>query len=295
MRKDLMLGLIFMILIVSSSLVSADPILDVLNEYYEADMNEDIDKMIKLTDFTVVEKDERKQFQEDTRTIMTALAEVYDTVSYDISEEIVFENDDEAMVIYKLNAEIKDRNGDNAVINTYYIGVMHKSNKWKITFTQPKAIYEQNMLMMDVVDTAATNLENTNLQPILDELKIEGPSCFGEVCIEETPPIRPVKKGIIARIIEWLINLFSSESEEGIDSNRLEDTPKQDEKSDIPADKITAREATQAYSDYIEAYNKLTKLQSEGKGDTPEARQAYSEYKKKKEIYETYGALAKKK
>ncbi len=40
------------------------------------------------------------------------------------------------------------------------------------------------------------------------------------------------------------------------------------------------------YQEYIEAYNKLTDLMSQGKGDTPEAQEAYQEYKEKKQAYE---------
>ena len=54
----------------------------------------------------------------------------------------------------------------------------------------------------------------------------------------------------------------------------------------VDSSKITTKEATKAYQDYIEAYNKLTELMSAGKGDTPEAQQAYQEYKEAKEIYE---------
>ncbi len=54
----------------------------------------------------------------------------------------------------------------------------------------------------------------------------------------------------------------------------------------IDSSKITSKEATDAYQDYIDAYNKLTELMSEGKGDTPEGQQAYREYKEAKEKYE---------
>jgi hypothetical protein len=41
-----------------------------------------------------------------------------------------------------------------------------------------------------------------------------------------------------------------------------------------------------AYQQYIAAYNRLTHLMSEGKGDTPEAQEAYQAYKRAKELYE---------
>ncbi|MFA5079174.1 MAG: cohesin domain-containing protein, partial [Dehalococcoidia bacterium] len=41
------------------------------------------------------------------------------------------------------------------------------------------------------------------------------------------------------------------------------------------------------YAEYIAAYNKLTSLMSQGKGDTPEAQAAYAEYAKVKACYES--------
>jgi hypothetical protein len=57
---------------------------------------------------------------------------------------------------------------------------------------------------------------------------------------------------------------------------------------------VTSKEATQAYQEYIEAYNKLTDLMSQGKGDTPEAQQAYQEYKEAKEKYEQIAKAVEK-
>jgi len=276
MKIKLILGLLFLSL-VFSSLVSADSILDTLNGYYEADMNEDIDKMIKLTDFTIVDKSERDEVEKDTRVIMDALAQSYDTVSYKLSEEEVFKNGDEAMVIYKLNAEIRDRKGDIALINSYYVAVMHKSNgKWGVTFTQPKATYEQNMLIMDITDTATTNLENTRLQSVFDELDIKGPSCFGEFCEKELILEKEKSTNILMRIWNFILSLFRGSE---VVSNDYKE-------NDIDSNETTTEPATTAYQEYIVAYNKLTDLMSEGKGDTPEAQQAYKEYKTAKERYE---------
>jgi len=44
------------------------------------------------------------------------------------------------------------------------------------------------------------------------------------------------------------------------------------------------------YEQYITAYNKLTSLMSQGKGDTPEAQAAYAEYTKVKACYESGGS-----
>ncbi|PKK90446.1 MAG: hypothetical protein CVV64_08760 [Candidatus Wallbacteria bacterium HGW-Wallbacteria-1] len=57
---------------------------------------------------------------------------------------------------------------------------------------------------------------------------------------------------------------------------------------------FSAREAQIAYQDYISAYNRLTDLMTAGKGDTPEAQAAYSEYKASKEKYESLTNAMKK-
>ena len=56
-----------------------------------------------------------------------------------------------------------------------------------------------------------------------------------------------------------------------------------DKESTIPEPSAEAREAEQQYTS---AYNKLTKLMADGKGDTPEGQAAYKAYKKAKDKYE---------
>jgi len=56
---------------------------------------------------------------------------------------------------------------------------------------------------------------------------------------------------------------------------------------------VSRMDARQAYQQYIAAYNKLTNLMSQGKGDTPEAQLAYREYKAAKERYERLSAALK--
>ncbi len=60
--------------------------------------------------------------------------------------------------------------------------------------------------------------------------------------------------------------------------------------SDQPAQKAvpTAKplDSNEAYQQYISAYNRLTELMSQGKGNTPEAQQAYQAYLETKKRYE---------
>jgi len=54
-----------------------------------------------------------------------------------------------------------------------------------------------------------------------------------------------------------------------------------------PGEYECPQDAGEAYQQYIAAYNKLTSLMAEGKGDTPEAQEAYEEYKAAKACYES--------
>ena len=53
-----------------------------------------------------------------------------------------------------------------------------------------------------------------------------------------------------------------------------------------PSQASTGEAGQRAYQDYIAAYNRMTSLMAAGKGDTPEAQQAYTAFQKAKTIYE---------
>jgi len=59
----------------------------------------------------------------------------------------------------------------------------------------------------------------------------------------------------------------------------------QDKESNKPEQSAETRSA---YEKYISAYNKLTSLMAEGKGNTPEAQAAYKAYKEAKDKYELF-------
>ncbi len=66
--------------------------------------------------------------------------------------------------------------------------------------------------------------------------------------------------------------------------------PDKPDTDDAPAAKKRPTSLKAAYQTYIAAYNKLTSLMAAGKGDTPEAKKAYKDYKAAKDVYE---AMAK--
>jgi hypothetical protein len=96
--------------------------------------------------------------------------------------------------------------------------------------------------------------------------------------------------GIISRIFEAFRTWLEKNHQQNIENKEIEnkitneETTKEIGKEII--ENVEVKDATEAYNRYVEAYNKLAALMSEGKGDTPESQQAYNDYKTTKEEYE---------
>lgn len=143
MKKRVIIGLIVILLM--TTLVLATP-LESLQQYYEADKNEDIDKMIELTDFSNVDSD----FKEETRKSLTALAEIFDTKYFEITNEREHIKGKDSLVYYHLKTELVDSSGKSAVIEDDFVAVMTNNNGWKILYIQPKSTFEQNMMLRQI-------------------------------------------------------------------------------------------------------------------------------------------------
>jgi hypothetical protein len=74
---------------------------------------------------------------------------------------------------------------------------------------------------------------------------------------------------------------------EDADTDDVTDTDDADTGQNVQAD------SRRLYQEYIAAYNRLTSLMSQGKGDTPEAQDAYKAYKAAKDRYEKAAAKNK--
>jgi hypothetical protein len=141
MKKIILIG--FIMLFIASAIASATP-LDSLKQYYEADKNENIDSMIALTDFS-----EDSEFKEETRRSMEALAEIFDTTYYVITNEKEFVKGDDAIIYYHIKTELEDKSGKSTVIDLDYVAILHNSNGWKVVYIQPKYSFEQNMILRE--------------------------------------------------------------------------------------------------------------------------------------------------
>jgi len=120
--------------------------LDSLHQYYEADKNEDIEKIISLTDFSSVDPSDLEEFMQETRIALETLAEIFNTEYYQISDESIITDEDNAIVYYRLKTEITDNLGDSLVIDEDFVAVMRKSDIWRVVYTQPKDVFEKNMI-----------------------------------------------------------------------------------------------------------------------------------------------------
>jgi len=304
--------MIFVIMLSTSAFAYSDP-QEALEAYFEADKDEDIDAMLDLTDFSfITDEDEREDFIEQTERSMEELARIFDTISYTLDEIEVIEDDTDALVFYHLVAELEDIDGETATNDLHYVATMHNEGSgWKIATMQSRVGFDANKEFVEVTRAAGNNYGH------LDEFEDEDDNGEG---IDWWGVIVWILK-LILKIIVWIFQAMFSiisgciDGDDDHDHNdggffddikdAIEDA--QDSSDDdydqyhdddydsyyddvdepINSDDITAREATSAYQDYIAKYNALTDLMSQGKGDTPEATQAYTEYKEAKENYES--------
>jgi len=315
MRKTqttkLVLILLVLILLSTSVFAFSDP-QEALEAYFEADKDENIDAMIDLTDFSfITDEDEREEFIEQTERSMEELARIFDTVSYTLDEIEVIEDGTDALVFYHLVAELEDIEGETSTTDLHYVATMHNlGSGWKIATMQSRVGFDANKEFVEVTRAAGNNYGH--LDEFEDE-EDEGIDWWGVV---------KWIFGLLFKIIVWifkgLFTLISGCIDGGDDDphktsilddikDAIEDAQDnddydqyhddddddfdhdqyvQDQQDDSDSGGATAAEATAAYQEYIEKYNALTDLMSQGKGDTPEANQAYAEYKEAKENYE---------
>ncbi|MBU2577181.1 MAG: PLD nuclease N-terminal domain-containing protein [Nanoarchaeota archaeon] len=138
--KKIILGLIVALFVIN--FVAATPT-ESLQQYYEADKNENIEGMLALTDFSNVDLD----FKEETRKSLVALAEIFDTKYYEITDEQEYISGTDALVYYHLETELEDNSGKSAVIEEDFVAVMVNNGGWKLVYMQLKNAFEQNMML----------------------------------------------------------------------------------------------------------------------------------------------------
>ncbi len=149
--------------------LAADAPWDVVQQYYEADKNEDIDAIMALTDFSHVDTGDLDQFKADMRTSLEALAELFDTKSYTLSDEDVNINGNDAFVFYHQNSVLEDLDGQTAEVDLDFVAVMQNVNgDWKITYTQPKDTFEQNVALRELIVSSGEDIENYDVGDAAD-------------------------------------------------------------------------------------------------------------------------------
>lgn len=133
--------------------------LETLREYYKADQREDIESMMRLTDFSSVKALELSDFKADLRKTLETLALIFDTKSYEISNEKVLTGSRDTYVFYHLKNLIQDRRGETLSEDRDYVAVMHQSEgEWKIVYMQPKAVFEQNAALRELTMSAKNSI-----------------------------------------------------------------------------------------------------------------------------------------
>ncbi len=196
MKKLTVIGLLIILLM--TTLVVATP-LESLQQYYEADKNEDIDKMMELTDFSNVDS----SFKKETKKSLTALAEIFDTKYFEITNEEEHIKDKNALVYYHLKTELVDSSGKSTVIEDDFVAVMTNNNGWKILYLQPKSTFEQNMMLRQT-----TLAMGESYVPEVDFLRLETlEDTIGKKTSDEER-IKNIKIGLIFVLIIFVMFAF---------------------------------------------------------------------------------------
>jgi hypothetical protein len=103
---------------------------------------------------------------------------------------------------------------------------------------------------------------------------------YGKFYIDETYDwLDPIEYGI-----HWI---YQPNGSRALGSIGVSDEPSTQEETDTYGEIGSLPDSRDAYQQYIAAYNKLTSLAAQGKGDTPEAQAAYEEYVAAKSRYES--------
>ncbi|MBU2637436.1 MAG: hypothetical protein KJ955_00515 [Nanoarchaeota archaeon] len=166
MKKTIIIGLI--VILLAMNIVFATPA-ESLQDYYEADKNEDINKMLELTDFSNVDS----EFKEETKKSLIALAEIFDTTYYEITDTREFIDEENALVYYHLKSELTDFSGESATIDEDFVAVMHNPGIWKIVYVQPKNSFEQNIGLRETTMVIGENyVEEIDFSEIAGEIDV---------------------------------------------------------------------------------------------------------------------------
>lgn len=148
------------LLLLASIAFAVDSPQTVLEKYYAADKNEDISALMGLTDFSHVEQSQRQQFMNDTKSSLTALARIFDTKSYELTNIQVVEKNDDAIAYYHVNSTLGDEKGKTALIDLDFVAVMHKTNgEWKIVYVLPKESYTRNKMIRELTVGVGNSVE----------------------------------------------------------------------------------------------------------------------------------------
>jgi len=151
----------------------------------------------------------------------------------------------------------RSKESNTAVFDHPLGGVRDSGNYFQTAFGKHLVFLRRKPAPEAQYDSRSREFEDTAKRPVLEQPD-EGP---GKDSALEYPGGQEAKDK----------NEVASKVENGV------------EDSTSPEPSAAAREA---YEQYISAYNKLTELMAAGKGDTPEAQEAYKKYKHYKDLYE---------
>ena len=132
-------------------------IIDTLNTYYTASMEENLNKYYSIISTEGFSNEKIKERKEITKTIW----DTFDTLDFSISSVIPTVEKDSAHVYYTLSSTIKDNKNQIVSTEREMVGILFKEQgTWKVWITMPRSSYELKMATYGQEMMIHTNISN---------------------------------------------------------------------------------------------------------------------------------------
>ncbi|MEA3430741.1 MAG: hypothetical protein U9R08_05690 [Nanoarchaeota archaeon] len=169
MKKTIIFGLIFLMLVSSALADDKADVLDVIGTYYSASASEDFNlyySVISEEGYSSTKLEEKKA---NTKIIW----QNYDTLSYALSDIIINVQDDIATAEYDIEATISHISGESTSYKSKMTAILFDEGNWKVWAVMSKANFDLKMHMYSF------NLDETCLEDC--DIEDEEPGFFAKI------------------------------------------------------------------------------------------------------------------
>jgi len=181
MKYKFIIMFLFSAIIISNIALGVSQPIDVLNEFYQASIDKNIDKYISVQDSLFIEKfGDYKSYFENT------FNEV-DFINYEILNPEVFEKENRTLIFYELKGTF-EIDGNKTDIDNDMVAFLWKYDDWKVRWTITRDLFEKKIQYAMIMDTSIEMLfEEASNKTIKQQMVDEGLDVtFDDETLDET-------------------------------------------------------------------------------------------------------------